>query len=35
MAHSRQIFAKGAVHAAEWICRQKPGIYSMADVLGL
>jgi 4-hydroxy-tetrahydrodipicolinate reductase len=35
MAHSRQIFAKGAVRAAEWICGQKPGIYSMDDVLGL
>jgi 4-hydroxy-tetrahydrodipicolinate reductase len=35
MAHSRQIFAKGAVRAAEWICGQNPGIYSMDDVLGL
>ncbi|AKB30518.1 Dihydrodipicolinate reductase [Methanosarcina siciliae C2J] len=35
MAHSRQIFAKGAVRAAEWICKQEPGIYSMDDVLGL
>jgi 4-hydroxy-tetrahydrodipicolinate reductase len=35
MAHSRQIFAKGAVRAAEWICGQSPGIYSMDDVLGL
>lgn len=35
IAHSRQIFAKGAVRAAEWVCRQKPGIYSMDDVLGL
>ncbi|WP_292389075.1 4-hydroxy-tetrahydrodipicolinate reductase [Methanosarcina sp. UBA5] len=35
MAHSRQIFAKGAVLAAEWVCRQEPGIYSMNDVLGL
>jgi len=35
MAHSRQIFAKGAVRAAEWVCNQKPGIYSMDDVLGL
>jgi 4-hydroxy-tetrahydrodipicolinate reductase len=34
-AHSRQIFAKGAVRAAEWVCGQKPGIYSMDDVLGL
>ena len=35
MAHSRQIFAKGAVRAAEWVCEQNPGIYSMDDVLGL
>lgn len=35
MAHSRQIFAKGAVRAAEWVCGQDPGIYSMDDVLGL
>jgi 4-hydroxy-tetrahydrodipicolinate reductase len=35
MAHSRQIFAKGAVRAAEWVCGQNPGIYSMDDVLGL
>ena len=34
-AHSPQIFAKGAVRAAEWVCFQKPGIYSMDDVLGL
>lgn len=35
MAHSREIFVKGAIRAAEWICSQKPGIYSMDDVLGL
>ncbi|KKG14541.1 dihydrodipicolinate reductase [Methanosarcina sp. 2.H.T.1A.6] len=35
MAHSRQIFAKGAVRAAEWVCGQTPGIYNMDDVLGL
>jgi 4-hydroxy-tetrahydrodipicolinate reductase len=35
MAHSRQIFVKGAIRAAEWVCSQKPGIYSMDDVLGL
>jgi 4-hydroxy-tetrahydrodipicolinate reductase len=33
--HSLQIFAKGAVRAAEWVCSQKPGIYSMNDMLGL
>jgi 4-hydroxy-tetrahydrodipicolinate reductase len=35
MAHSRQIFVSGAIRAAEWICSQEPGIYSMDDVLGL
>jgi|ERR1035437_486289 4-hydroxy-tetrahydrodipicolinate reductase len=35
IAHSLQIFTKGAVRAAEWICEQKPGIYSMDDVLCL
>ncbi len=35
MAHSRQIFVNGAIRAAEWVCSQKPGIYSMDDVLSL
>jgi 4-hydroxy-tetrahydrodipicolinate reductase len=34
-AASRLIFAKGAVMAAKWIIGQKPGLYSMKDVLGL
>jgi 4-hydroxy-tetrahydrodipicolinate reductase len=34
-AHSRQAFAGGAVRAARWIVKQPPGIYGMADVLGL
>jgi 4-hydroxy-tetrahydrodipicolinate reductase len=34
-AASRQIFARGAVHAARWAHGQKPGLYDMADVLGL
>ncbi|MCL2358136.1 4-hydroxy-tetrahydrodipicolinate reductase [Candidatus Bathycorpusculum sp.] len=35
-AFSRNVFAQGAVYAAEWISHQtKPQIYSMADVLGL
>lgn len=35
-AFSRNVFAQGAVHAAEWLSKQdKPGIYSMATVLGL
>ena len=29
------IFARGALHAALWARNQKPGLYSMADVLGL
>ena len=34
-AHSRDTFARGAVRAAEWLARQKPGLYGMVDVLGL
>jgi 4-hydroxy-tetrahydrodipicolinate reductase len=35
-AFSRNVFAQGAVVAADWISRQtEPKIYSMADVLGL
>jgi 4-hydroxy-tetrahydrodipicolinate reductase len=34
-AHSRDNFAKGAVRATLWIMDKKPGLYSMADVLGL
>jgi 4-hydroxy-tetrahydrodipicolinate reductase len=34
-AASRQIFARGAVHAARWAHGRKPGLYDMADVLGL
>ncbi len=34
-AESRDIFARGAVRAALWAKNQKPGLYSMADVLGL
>ncbi len=32
---SRQIFARGAVHAALWARGKPPGLYAMADVLGL
>lgn len=32
---SRDIYAGGAVHAARWAQKQKPGLYSMKDVLGL
>lgn len=34
-ATSRQIFARGAVHAARWVVGKKPGLYDMKDVLGL
>lgn len=34
-AHSRDTFARGALHAAQWVIDQKPGLYSMKDVLGL
>lgn len=35
-AHSvttRQVFADGALRAAQWLVRQPPGLYSMQDVL--
>jgi 4-hydroxy-tetrahydrodipicolinate reductase len=34
-AQDRTIYANGAVKAALWAARQAPGLYSMADVLGL
>jgi 4-hydroxy-tetrahydrodipicolinate reductase len=34
-ASDRGIFARGAVRAAHWIVKQKPGVYDMQDVLGL
>jgi 4-hydroxy-tetrahydrodipicolinate reductase len=34
-ALNRTIFAKGALVAAAWAAHQPPGLYSMADVLGL
>jgi 4-hydroxy-tetrahydrodipicolinate reductase len=34
-AEDRMIFARGAVKAALWAKTRKPGLYSMADVLGL
>ena len=34
-AHSRDTFARGAIRAAQWLARQKPGLYAMQDVLGL
>jgi 4-hydroxy-tetrahydrodipicolinate reductase len=34
-AEDRMIFARGALAAARWAKGRKPGLYSMADVLGL
>ena len=34
-AEDRMIFAHGALKAAMWAQGKKPGLYSMADVLGL
>ncbi len=34
-AHSRDTFAHGAIRAARWLVKQKPGLYSMQDFLGL
>ncbi|HEX9021097.1 MAG TPA: 4-hydroxy-tetrahydrodipicolinate reductase, partial [Nitrospirota bacterium] len=34
-AHTRDMFARGAVRAAKWIVGKKPGLYDMQDVLGL
>jgi len=32
-ATSRRVFARGAVRAALWLTKKKPGLYAMADVL--
>ncbi|XOV70128.1 MAG: 4-hydroxy-tetrahydrodipicolinate reductase [Verrucomicrobiota bacterium] len=34
-ASSRDTFANGALRASGWVVKQKPGLYSMQDVLGL
>ncbi|MCC2615284.1 4-hydroxy-tetrahydrodipicolinate reductase [Aestuariibacter halophilus] len=34
-ASSRLTFANGALAAAKWVVKQPPGLYAMADVLGL
>jgi 4-hydroxy-tetrahydrodipicolinate reductase len=34
-ASSRETFANGALRAARWVVKQKPGLYDMQDVLGL
>jgi 4-hydroxy-tetrahydrodipicolinate reductase len=34
-AESRDVFAAGALDAAIWVAKKKPGLYDMADLLGL
>lgn len=34
-AHSREVFARGAIRAIRWVAGRSPGVYDMADVLGL
>ncbi|GIW74333.1 MAG: hypothetical protein KatS3mg103_0855 [Phycisphaerales bacterium] len=34
-AHSRDLFARGALLAASWLVDQPPGLYDMARCLGL
>ncbi|NPA66304.1 MAG: 4-hydroxy-tetrahydrodipicolinate reductase [Epsilonproteobacteria bacterium] len=34
-ATSRNTFSKGAIRAAHWLVKQKPGLYSISDCLGL
>lgn len=34
-AHSRDVFAEGAVSAAIWLCGRAPGLYDYFDLLGL
>lgn len=31
-AHSKEVFAKGALHAVRWVVHQGPGYYTMEDV---
>ena len=32
-AHNRDVFAQGALKAAQWIAHRRPGLYDMGDVL--
>ena len=34
-AFDRAIFARGALRAALWVADRSPGLYTMADVIGL
>jgi 4-hydroxy-tetrahydrodipicolinate reductase len=33
-AHSRETFAQGALEAAAWVAKRRPGAYDMQDVIG-
>jgi 4-hydroxy-tetrahydrodipicolinate reductase len=35
VATDRRIYARGALRAATWAAARPPGLYGMADVLGL
>lgn len=35
MAHSRDTFVRGALRAAQWLVGKEPGLYTVADVLGI
>jgi 4-hydroxy-tetrahydrodipicolinate reductase len=34
-AHRRDTFARGALRAARWLAKKRPGLYGMRDMLGL
>ena len=34
-AHSRDLFAEGAIGAAKWLAKKRPGLYNMHHVLGI
>jgi 4-hydroxy-tetrahydrodipicolinate reductase len=34
-AQTRDVFARGALEAALWTIKKKPGLYEMSDFLGL
>ena len=34
-ANSRDTFVRGALRAGQWLVRKEPGLYSMAEVLGI
>lgn len=35
VATNRSLYAKGAIKAAQWATKQKPGLYSMCDILNI